>query len=88
MLNLKLLVQGLNGIIPGDISFLDYSIVAETDQISAKEILNTLVANKIGTLHNNTVNFKQADKLKASLFALHGGGTHRGSRHIFELEGF
>jgi len=73
MLNLKSLVQGLKGIIPGGISFLDYSIVAETDQISAKEILNTLVANKIGTLHNNTINFKQADKLKASLFALREG---------------
>jgi len=73
MLNLKSLVQGLNGIIPGGISFLDYSIVTETDQISAKEILNTLVANKIGTLHNNTVNFKQGDKLKAALFALRQG---------------
>src|SRR3972149_1535284 len=47
-LQLKPLTRGITGVIPGGISVIDFAIVAQTDQISAKEILNVLVANKIG----------------------------------------
>ncbi|MCH8860799.1 MAG: FAD-binding protein, partial [Thaumarchaeota archaeon] len=43
MFQLKSLTKGITGIIPGGISVIDFAIVAEVDQISAKEILNVLV---------------------------------------------
>ncbi len=73
MLQLKPLAKGIKGIIPGGISVVDFSVVAETDQISAKEILNVLVANKIGVFDGNIINFNQGDKLRAALFAIKQG---------------
>jgi Holliday junction resolvase len=72
-MNLNSLVRGINGIIPGGISFLDFAIVAETDQISSKEILNILVANKIGSFNGDLINFTDTDKLKTALFAIGEG---------------
>jgi len=72
-LQLKSLTKGITGIIPGGISVIDFAIVAETDQISAKEILNVLVANKIGSFEGEIVNFYQSDKLRVALFAIEHG---------------
>ena len=72
-MQLKPLTRGISGIIPGGISILDFAIVAQTDQISAKEILNVLVANKIGIFDGQIVNFNPGDKLRAALFAIHMG---------------
>ena len=73
MLQLKPLTRGIAGVIPGGISVIDFAIVAETDQISAKAILNVLVANDIGSFEGEIINFNQGDKLKASLFAIEQG---------------
>jgi len=73
MLQLKSLTKGITGIIPGGVSVIDFAIVAETDQISAKEILNVLVANKIGSFEGEIINFTQGDKLMAALFAIKQG---------------
>ena len=73
MLQLKPLIRGISGIIPGGISFMDFAVIAKTDQISAKEILNVLVANKIGTFDGEIINFKTSDKLKTALFAISEG---------------
>jgi len=73
MLQLKPLTKGISGIIPGGISVIDFAIVAETDQISAKEILNVLVANDIGSFEGEIINFNQGDKLRAALFAIEQG---------------
>jgi len=73
MLQLKSLTKGITGIIPGGVSVIDFAVVAETDQISAKEILNVLVANKIGSFDGEIINFTQADKLMAALFAIKQG---------------
>jgi len=73
MLQLKSLTKGITGIIPGGVSVIDFAIVAETDQISAKEILNVLVANKIGSFEGEIINFTQGDKLLAALFAIKQG---------------
>ena len=72
-MQLKPLTRGIRGIIPGGISVIDFAIVAQTDQISAKEILNVLVANKIGSFEGENVNFNPEDKLKAALFAISQG---------------
>jgi len=73
MFQLKSLTKGITGIIPGGISVIDFGIVAEIDQISAKEILNVLIANKIGSFDGEIINFNQGDKLKAALFAIEQG---------------
>ena len=73
MLQLKSLTKGITGIIPGGVSVIDFAIVAETDQISAKEILNVLVANKIGSFEGEIINFTQGDKLMAALFVIKQG---------------
>jgi len=73
MLQLKSLTKGITGIIPGGVSVIDFAIVAEIDQISAKEILNVLVANKIGSFEGEIINFYQGDKLRAALFAIEQG---------------
>lgn len=73
MLQIKPLTKGITGIIPGGISVVDFAIVAETDQISAKEILNVLVANKIGSFEGEIINFEPGDKLRTALFALEHG---------------
>ena len=73
MLQLKSLTKGITGIIPGGVSVIDFAVVAEIDQISAKEILNVLVANKIGSFEGEIINFTQGDKLMAALFAIKQG---------------
>lgn len=72
-MQLKALTKGISGIIPGGISITDFAIVAQTDQISAKEILNTLVANQIGSFNGKIINFNQGDKLRTALFAIEQG---------------
>ena len=73
MLQLNGLIRGIEGIIPGGISIIDFSIVAKTDQVGSIEILNTLVANKIGKFNGEFIEFSSGDKLKTALFALHEG---------------
>jgi len=73
MLQLKSLTRGITGIIPGGVSVIDFAIVAEVDQISAKEILNVLAANNIGSFEGEIINFDQGDKLRAALFAIEQG---------------
>lgn len=72
-MQLRPLTKGIPGIIPGGISVIDFSLVAETDQISAKQILNILVANSIGSFEGEIVYFNQGDKLRAALFAIEQG---------------
>ena len=72
-MQLKQLVHGLGGIIPGGISILDFAIVAKIDQISAKQILNVLVANSIGKIDGDLIQFTAGDKIKAALYALTEG---------------
>ena len=74
-MQLKHLIQGLAGIIPGGISDLDFAIVAKIDQISAKQILNVLVGNSIGKIDEGLFQFTSGDKLKAALYALTKGAS-------------
>ena len=72
-MQLKPLTRGITGIIPGGISVIDFAIVAQTDHISAKEILNVLVANKIGSFDGDVINFNPGDKLRTALFVINQG---------------
>tara|TARA_Y100001936_G_scaffold176997_1_gene173614 strand:+ start:819 stop:1451 length:633 start_codon:yes stop_codon:yes gene_type:complete len=75
-MNPKLIVKGINGVIEGGVSITDFSIVTELDEISAKELLYTLVQNGIGTWNDNLVDFDiPHDRLQTALFAITLGAT-------------
>jgi len=72
-MHLKPFIKGINGIIPGGISIKDFAMVAETDQTSAKKILEELIKNNIGKKDDGMFNFSPGDRLKAALYALKEG---------------
>ena len=75
-MNPKLAVKGINGILEGGVSVTDFSIIAELDEISAKELLYTLVQNGIGTWNDDLVDFDiPNDRLQTALFAISLGAT-------------
>ena len=75
-MNPKQVVKGINGIIEGGVSVTDFSIVTELDEISAKELLYTLVQNGIGTWNDDLVEFDiPNDRLQTALFAIKFGAT-------------
>ena len=75
-MNPKLAVKGIYGIIEGGISITDFSVVTELDEISAKELLYTLVQNGIGTWNDDLVDFDiPHDRLQTALFAITLGAT-------------
>ena len=68
-MNPKLVVKGLNGIIEGGVSVTDFSVICELDEITAKELLYTLVQNGIGILNDDVVDFNiPHDRLQTALF--------------------
>ena len=75
-MNPKQVVKGINGILEGGVSITDFSIVSELDEISAKELLYTLVQNGIGTWNDDLVDFDiPNDRLQTALFAITLGAT-------------
>ena len=75
-MNPKQVVKGINGILEGGVSVTDFSIVTELDEISAKELLYTLVQNGIGTWNDDLVDFDISnDRLQTALFAINLGAT-------------
>ena len=74
-MHLKSFIKGINGIIPGEISIKDFSMVTETNQSSAKKILEELIKNNIGKKDDNVFNFSPGDRLKAALYALKEGAS-------------
>jgi hypothetical protein len=75
-MNPKQVVKGINGILEGGVSVVDFSIVTELDEISAKELLHTLVQNGIGTWNDDLVDFDiPNDRLQSALFAIKLGAT-------------
>jgi len=71
-----MIVKGINGIIEGGVSVTDFSIVSELDEISAKELLYTLVQNGIGVWNDDLVDFDiPTDRLQTALFAINLGAT-------------
>ena len=70
-MNPKQVVKGINGILEGGVSVTDFSIVTELDEISAKELLYTLVQNGIGMWNDDLVDFDiPNDRLQTALFAI------------------
>ena len=72
-MNIQTLVKGIKGIIPGGLSVKDFSIVTQTNEETARQILDNFMQNGIGTFQDNQIHFQDNDKLKTSLLALKMG---------------
>ncbi|HEV2192515.1 MAG TPA: restriction endonuclease [Nitrosopumilaceae archaeon] len=72
-MNIQTLVKGIRGIIPGGLSVKDFSVVTQTSDETARQILDNFIQNGIGTFHDNQIHFQDNDKLKTSLLALRMG---------------
>ena len=73
MLNAKLWLAGLDGIIPGGISVTDFSKVIGSDKGTAKKILDEMSRNGIGVFDGDVIEFDESDKLKAVILSLEKG---------------
>lgn len=72
-MNPKLWLNGLDGIISGGVSVRDFSKVINTDQNTAKKILEELARNYIGRFDGDVMEFSEGDKIKAAMLALEKG---------------
>jgi hypothetical protein len=66
-------LSGLDGIIPGGISTVDFSRVIDADKNTAKRILEELARNGIGRFDGDVTDFEEGDKVKATMLALEKG---------------
>ena len=72
-MNIQILVKGIRGIIPGGVSVKDFSVVTDTSEETARQILDNLMKNGIGIFQDDQIHFQDNDKLKTSLLALRMG---------------
>ncbi len=73
-MNPKLVTKGIAGIIEGGVTITDFSVICEFDEITAKELLYTLVQNGIGEFNDDVVDFDiPNDRLQTALFAINLG---------------
>jgi len=72
-LNAKLWLSGLDGIIPGGISIVDFSKVIDADKSTSKKILEELSRNGVGMFDGEVIEFDESDKLRAMMLALEKG---------------
>jgi len=73
VLNIQILVKGIRGIIPGGVSVKDFSVVTDTSEETARQILDNFMQNGIGVFQDEQIHFQDNDKLKTSLLALRMG---------------
>lgn len=87
-MNLQSLVKGIRGIIPGGLSVRDFSMVTQTSEELAKEILDNFMQNGIGKYDDGQIYFDETDKLKTSILAINmGAGIDEVSR-LLEWQDF
>lgn len=72
-MNVQILVKGIRGIIPGGVSVKDFSVVTDTSEETARQILDNFMQNGIGVFQDDQIHFQDNDKLKTSLLALRMG---------------
>lgn len=72
-MNIQILIKGIRGIIPGGVSVKDFSVVTDTSEDTARQILDNFMQNGIGVFQGDQIHFQDNDKLKTSLLALRMG---------------
>ncbi len=72
-MNIQTIVRGIKGIIPGGLSVKDFCMVTETNEETARKILDNFMQNGIGIFEDKLIHFNENDKLKTSLLAIRMG---------------
>lgn len=72
-MNIQTIVRGIKGIIPGGVSVKDFCMVTETNEETARKILDNFMQNGIGIFEDKLIYFSENDKLKTSLLAIRMG---------------
>ncbi len=83
-----MLVSGIKGIIPGGISVKDFSVVTQTSEEMAVEILDNFMQNGIGIHENDTVYFEENDRLKTCILAISMGAPIDEVSRLLEWKDF
>ena len=87
-MNIQILVKGIRGIIPGGVSVKDFSVVTDTSEETARQILDNFMQNGIGVFQDDQVHFQDNDKLKTSLLALRMGAPIEEISQILDWKDF
>ena len=87
-MNLQTLVKGIQGIIPGGLSVKDFSMVTQTSEELAREILDNFMQNGIGRYEDGQVHFEETDKLKTSILAISMGAAIDEISRMLEWQDF
>ena len=73
-MHVRELIKGMDAIIPDGIFIQDFAIVTDTNNKTAKKILDVFIKNGIGKFDGNTVYFELGDKIKAAFLIIENGG--------------
>jgi len=72
-MHVRELIKGIDALIPDGISIQDFAIVTDTNNKTAKKILDVFIKNGIGKFDGNTVYFELGDKIKAAFLIIENG---------------
>jgi hypothetical protein len=79
----KLWLNGIDGVIPGDVSVQDFATVLNSDPETAWKMLQELSQHDIGKFDGNVSEFVEGDKLRATIFALKKGAlVDEAAKHL------
>ena len=73
-MHVRELIKGMDAIIPDGIFIQDFAIVTDTNNKTAKKILDVFIKNDIGKFDGDTVYFELGDKIKAAFLIIENGG--------------
>ena len=72
-MHVRELIKGIDALIPDGISIQDFAIVTDTNNKTAKKILDVFIKNDIGKFDGDTVYFELGDKIKAAFLIIENG---------------
>ena len=72
-MHVRELIKGMDAIIPDGVSIQDFAVVTDTNNKTAKKILDVFIKNGIGKFDGNTVYFELGDKIKAAFLIIENG---------------
>ena len=73
-MHVRELIKGMDAIIPDGVSIQDFAIVTDTNNKTAKKILDVFIKNDIGKLNGDMIYFELGDKIKAAFLIIENGG--------------
>ena len=72
-MHVRELIKGIDALIPDGISIQDFAVVTDTNNKTAKKILDVFIKNGIGKFDGDNVYFELGDKIKAAFLIIENG---------------